>query len=70
MSGQMRSYNEEMKAVDHYTEEIGLYEEKEPLRFNIKAYARYMMEHGLKDPDEVPEEVMESFRITEDQKPA
>ena len=66
----MRSYDEEMKAVDQYAEEIGLYEEKESLKFNIKAYARYMMEHELNDPDEVPAEVMESFWISKDQKPA
>lgn len=63
MNGQKKPYDPEQEAVDHYVESIGLYEEKEPLRFNIKAYAKYMMDHGLKDPDEVPPEVMETFWI-------
>jgi thiaminase len=70
MIGQTKSYEEEMKAVEHYAEEVGLYEEKESIKFNIKAYARYMLEHGLNDPDEVPAEVMETFWISKDQKPA
>ena len=52
MNGQKKPYDEEQEAVDRYVEEIGLYEEKEPLNFNIKAYARYMMEHGLENPDD------------------
>jgi hypothetical protein len=61
MNGQKTPYDEEQEAVDRYVEGIGLYEEKEPLRFNIKAYARYMMEHNLNNPDDVPPEIMESF---------
>ena len=70
MNGPMKSYDEELKMVEKFAEETGRYEEKEPLRFNIKAYALYMMEHGLNDPDEVPADVMESFWIAKGQQPA
>jgi hypothetical protein len=70
MNGQKKPFDEEQEAVDRYVEKIGLYEEKEPLRFNIKAYARYMMEHNLTDPDDIPHEVMESFWIAKNQQPA
>ena len=61
MSGQMRSSDAIQEEVDRYVEEVGLYEEKEPLRFNLRAYARYMQEHDLTNPDDVPAEVMDSF---------
>ena len=70
MNGQKKPYDEEQEAVDRYVEEVGLYEEKEPLRFNIKAYARYMMEHGLTNPDDVPPEIMETFWIKKAQQTA
>ena len=68
MNGPMKSYDEEQQAVDKYVEEIGLYEEKEPLRFILKAYARDMLEHVLEDPDQVPAEIMESFWTSATQK--
>ena len=70
MNGQKKPFDEDQEAVDKYVEEIGLYEEKEPLRFNIKAYARYMMEHELDNPDDIPPEVMETFWIQKNQQTA
>jgi len=61
MSGRMKSSDDIQKEVDRYIEEVGLYEEKELLCFNLRAYARYMQEHDLKDPDDIPAEVMDSF---------
>ena len=61
MNGQMKSSDEIQEEVDRYVEEVGLYEEKEPICFNIRAYARYMQEHDLTNPDDVPAEVMDSF---------
>ena len=67
MSGQKKSFDEIQEEVDRYVEEVGLYEEKEPLRFNLRAYARYMQEHELTNPDDIPSEVMNSFWLTKDQ---
>jgi len=57
----MKSSDEIQYEVDRYVDEVGLYEEKKPLGFNLRAYARYMQEHDLTNPDDVPVEVMDSF---------
>ena len=67
MNGQTKSFDEIQEEVDQYVKEVGLYEEKEPLRFNLRAYARYMQEHGLTNPDEVPAEIMASFWPSKEQ---
>lgn len=56
-----------VQEVNRYVDEVGLYEEKEPLRFNLRAYARYMQEHDLTNPDDVPQEVMDSFWKSKEQ---
>ena len=67
MTGRTKSSDEIQEEVDRYVEEVGLYEEKKPLRFNLRAYARYMQEHDLTNPDDVPEAVMNTFWNTKEQ---
>ena len=70
MNGQMTRFEEDQAAVDRYVEAVGLYAEKEPLRFNIRAYDRYMLMNDLVNPDDIPAEVMETFWIDKAQETA
>ena len=40
MTGSMKSSDEIQEKVDRYAVEVGLYEERKHLGFNLRAYAR------------------------------
>ncbi len=68
MYGQMKPSSRHQDIVNKYIAENNPYIAHEPLRFNLRAYDAYMREHGITDPDQIPEEVMAQF-TTPDQNP-
>ena len=63
MYGQMKPSSKHQDIVNKYIAENNPYIAHEPLRFNLRAYDIYMREHGITDPDQIPEEVMIQFTI-------
>lgn len=46
--------------IDQYIERIGLYEEQQPIAFDLRGYAAYVKEHKLK-ASEITMEIMQKF---------
>ena len=53
---------ERKKAIDEYLKRVNVYQKREPLNFDLRGYTAYLEEHGI-DGKNVPEEVVEKFRI-------
>lgn len=60
MNGQTKSYKEKQNLIDEFIERVNPYERKEPLRFNLREYSRYIDENNI-DRKNVPESVMKMF---------
>ena len=61
MYGQMKPSSKHQDIVNKYIAKNNPYVAREPLRFNLRAYDAYLREHGITDPDQIPEEVMSQF---------
>ena len=61
MYDQMKHSGRHQDIVDKYIVENNPYIAHEPLHFNLRAYDAYMREHGITDPDQIPEEVLTQF---------
>ena len=69
MYGQMKPSSKHQDIVNKYIAENNPYIAHEPLHFNLRAYDAYMHEHGITDPDQIPEEVMSRFTTTDPDHP-
>lgn len=58
MSGQMKKSKREI--VNEYINRVNPYEKQKPLSFDLRGYATYVAEHGLKASDITPE-IMNRF---------
>lgn len=61
MYDQMKHSGRHQDIVDKHIAENNPHIAHEPLRFNLRAYDAYMREHGITDPDQIPEEVLTQF---------
>jgi len=64
MYGQMKPSDKPQEIVNRYIAENNPNIAHEPLRFNLRAYDAYMREHGITDPEQIPEEVMSQFTVS------
>ena len=53
MNGQMKSYNEKKSIANEFIRQNNPYEKKPSLNFDLRKYATYVKENGLK-ADEIP----------------
>ena len=61
MSGQTKSYKEKMAIVDEFISRVNPYQEPEPLRFDLRGYAKYLKEHGISGKN-VNEDIVRMFQ--------
>ncbi len=47
MNGQTKSFKEIQNLIDEFIERVNPYERKEPLRFNLREYSRYIDENNI-----------------------
>lgn len=47
MNGQMKSYKEKMTIVDEYLSRFDPYKKLEPLKFDLRGYAKYLKENNI-----------------------
>lgn len=66
MYGQTTRYEEQNKIVEEFIQHVNPYEKQEPLRIDLRSYARYIQENNIQ-PDQVTEEMCEQFRLSERQ---
>ena len=66
MYGQTTRYEEQNKIVEELIQHVNPYEKQEPLRIDLRSYARYIQENNIQ-PDQVTEEMCEQFRLYERQ---
>lgn len=66
MFGQTTRYEEQDRIVEEFIQRINPYEKQKPLRFDLRAYARYIQENSIQ-PEQVTEEMCEQFRLSEQQ---
>ena len=69
MYGQMKLSSKHQDIVKKYIAENNPYEAREPLRFNLRSYDAYMREHGITDPDQIPDEIIAEFTGSEQKTP-
>ena len=69
MYGQMKPSSRHQDIINKFVAENNPYIAHEPLRFNLRAYDAYMREHGITDPDLIPEEVMTQFTMPDQDHP-
>ena len=62
MNGRTKSFKEKQNLIDEFIERVNPYEQKEPLRFNLREYSRYIDENNI-DRKNVPESVMKMFQF-------
>lgn len=65
MYGQMKPSSKHQEIVNKYIAENNPYVARELLHFNLRAYDAYMREHGITDPDQIPEDVMSQFMASD-----
>ena len=58
MSGQMKKSKRQI--VDEYIKQVNPYEKPRPIDFELRGYATYVAERGLK-PAEITPEIMKRF---------
>ena len=60
MNGQMKSYNEKKSIANEFIRQNNPYEKKPSLNFDLRKYATYVKENGLK-ADEITPQIMNMF---------
>lgn len=61
MIGQMKSFREKQIIVDEFIARTKPYEQPQPLRFDLRGYAKYLKDHGM-EGKEVPDAVVQKFQ--------
>lgn len=60
MNGQMKSYNEKNLIATEFIRQNNPYEKKSSLNFDLRRYASYVKENGLK-ADEITPKILSMF---------
>ncbi|MBQ6025648.1 MAG: hypothetical protein IJL20_08600 [Lachnospiraceae bacterium] len=61
MNGQTKSYKDKLAIVDEFISRINPYQKPEPLRFDLRGYAKYLKEHNLSGKN-VDENIVKMFQ--------
>ena len=62
MSGQMKSYSEKKEMVEHFIEKCNPYQPLNPLKFDLRGYAKYIEENEISYSQVTPE-ILEKFKV-------
>ncbi len=62
MIGQTKSFKEKQLIADEFIKRTKLYDQPQPLRFDLRGYAKYLKDHNLSGK-EVPEEIVKKFQV-------
>ena len=63
MFGQMKYPDPHQEIVDKFLEENNPYEPSKPLHIDLRKYVQYAREHHIRDPKEIPDEILDRFMI-------
>lgn len=70
MSGQTKHYDSQEKIVEEYLRTNSPSSINTEIPFNLRGYISYIEEHHITNPDDVPNDVIESFIHHEDKEKA
>ena len=62
MNGQQLSFKEKQSIVEKFIVSVDPYAEREPLKFDLRSYSRYVRENNI-PLREITEEIMQKFAL-------